>query len=300
MLKRVVASFAAAVVGAIVGMSSASAEPPVECHRDPITGQCVIVVTNPGQPPTPGGGGTGGGGNGGGGTTECTFAGEVIPCKVDEGYWSDDRACYVAVDSAPPPASDPVWEGHHPEGAIYSCWLPGSTAMSWFWSLTPPAGAVAPPDPRVLAQQAIAAMNLRAVTIGIVPESTPGSIGVVGMPTWMWVEGPTPATMGPITRSASARGFSVTATAKVQRVVWKMGDGKSVTCTGPGTPYADNYGKKSSPSCGHTYTRQGRYAVTATSYWTVTWSGIGQSGTIPLDFASTTNLTMGESQVVTQ
>jgi hypothetical protein len=76
------------------------------------------------------------------------------------------------------------------------------------------------------------------------------------------------------------------------------GDGATVTCSGPGTPYADSYGKKSSPTCGHTYTRQGTYTVRATSYWTVRWNGLGQSGTIPLDFADTTNITMGEAQVL--
>jgi hypothetical protein len=75
---------------------------------------------------------------------------------------------------------------------------------------------------------------------------------------------------------------------------------QTVTCTGPGVPYADSYGKQSSPECGHTYTRQGRYTVSATSYWTVNWSGIGQTGTIPIDFTTTTNITMGESQVINQ
>ena len=106
--------------------------------------------------------------------------------------------------------------------------------------------------------------------------------------------------MGPITRTASARGYTVTATAEVTKIVWNMGDGQSVTCTGPGTPYADSFGKKSSPTCGHTYTRQGRYTVSATSYWTVAWSGIGETGVIPIDFTSTTAITMGESQVITQ
>ena len=167
-----------------------------------------------------------------------------------------------------------------------------------FWAATPP--SLPPPDPAVLGQQAMESMNLKAIDIGIVPEDTPGSIGIIGMPTWMWVEAPGENTMGPITRSASARGYTVTATAKVTKIVWNMGDGQTVTCTGPGTPYADSYGKQSSPNCGHTYIRQGRYTISATSYWTVNWSGIGQTGTIPIDFTTTTNITMGESQVINQ
>lgn len=143
-------------------------------------------------------------------------------------------------------------------------------------------------------------MNLKAITIGIVPEPRPGSIGIIGMPTWMWAQNPNANTWGPLTRSASAGGYTVTATAKAQRVVWSMGDGATVTCNGPGTPYLDSYGKKSSPTCGHTYTRAGKYTVRATSYWVVTWSGLGLSGTIPLNFTDTTTITMGEAQVLTQ
>ncbi len=123
---------------------------------------------------------------------------------------------------------------------------------------------------------------------------------MIGMPTWMWVSNRADNTWGPITREATAAGFTVTATAKVVKIVWNMGDGSSVTCTGPGTQYSDGYGKQSSPTCGHTYTRPGSYAVSATSYWEVSWSGIGQSGVIPVNFTSTANITMGEVQVLNQ
>ena len=211
--------------------------------------------------------------------------------------------CYISPSPADYPPDSPMWKGRHPEGAIYMCYnpfLPGGTRGYDFWSLTPPAGPAAPPDPRELAERAVASMNLKAINIGIVPEDVPGSVGIIGLPTWMWVETPGETTTGPITRSASAGGYTVTATAKVTKIVWNMGDGQTVTCTGPGTPYADSYGKKSSPDCGHTYTRQGRYTVSATSYWTVNWSGIGQTGTIPIDFTTRTNITMGESQVINQ
>jgi hypothetical protein len=114
----------------------------------------------------------------------------------------------------------------------------------------------------------------------------PGSVGIVGLPTWMWVADPGQHTWGPITRTASSAGYGVTATAKVQRVVWAMGDGNTVTCTKRGTPYADSFGKRASPDCGYTYTRQGTYTVRATSYWRVIWAGIGQSGTIAAPLSS--------------
>ena len=57
---------------------------------------------------------------------------------------------------------------------------------------------------------------------------------------------------------------------------------------------------KSSPDCGHTYVRQGKHQVRATSYWQVDWSGMGQSGSIPLSFSDTALVTIGEAQVLTQ
>ena len=264
---------------------SAIAEGPA-CHKtDPQTGVCTIWIE---VPPEGGGGGGGGGGS------------NIIVLVID-----GQRCTFAGLKNPQPEKNDPVWEGHT-DGAIYACEVApevrvGSIIAGFqipFWAAAPP--ALPPPDPRVLAQQAVDSMNLKAINIGIVPEDRPGSIGIIGLPSWMWVEAPAENTMGPITRSASARGYTVTAVAKVTKIVWNMGDGRTVTCTGPGTPYADSYGKQSSPTCGHTYTRQGRYTVSATSYWTVEWAGIGQTGTIPIDFTTTTNITMGESQVINQ
>ncbi len=140
-------------------------------------------------------------------------------------------------------------------------------------------------------------MNLSAITIGLVPEPEAGSVGLVGMPNWMWVENPSENTWGPITRSASAAGWTVTATGRVSQVAWSMGDGQVVSC-GAGTVYRDSYGKSKSPNCGHVYTRQGAYTVQATSHWVITWSGIGQAGTIPMDLTRSAAVTIGEVQVL--
>ena len=193
-----------------------------------------------------------------------------------------------------------MWQGHR-DGSVYSCVTPGlvGTGLSERWSLVPPAGPAAPPDPRVLAERAVAAMGLRAVDVGIVPQPLPGRVGVVGLPTWMWVQEPSASSWGPVSRSASAGGYSVTATGRVDRVVWSMGDGSTVVCRTPGTPYADRFGKQLSPDCGHRYTRQGVYRVRATSHWRVEWAGIGQRGVIPLQFTQSAVITMGEAQVLT-
>ncbi len=305
MLRRVFLTVVAVLAITVIGACPALASSPVTCPPgsapNPTTGTCQIVVTTPGSGGGGGRGGSNAGNSGGSAPEKCAskYSGKEMPCRDGNSYWSNDRGCYIGPDPGNPPKTDPVWEGHT-DGAIYLCYSPdiiGTNAYS-FWSLTPPAGPAAPPDPRVLAQQAIATMGLRAVAIGIVPEARAGSVGIIGMPTWMWVADPGEQTWGPMTRSASAGGYTVTATAKVDRVVWVMGDGSTVTCTTKGTPYADSFGKKSSPDCGHTYTRQGTYVVAATSYWTVAWAGIGQTGTIPLDFTQQATIVMGESQVL--
>jgi len=299
---------ALALALSLLAAAPASAADPVTCPPpsvfNPRWGTCTIVVTDPGDQ-----GGTrpsgGGGQNGGAAPKVCRDAnGDVLPCRDGASWWSNSWGCYVKPLTPQPPKSDPRWNGHT-DGAIYECYDPlvagtGGTPITYRWSATPPGGPAAPPDPRVLAQSAIAQMRLKAVAIGIVPEPVAGRVGIIGMPTWMWVDDPGPSTLGPITRTASASGFSVTATATADRIVWEMGDGATVVCRGAGTPYADSRGRQPSPDCGHTYTKQGVYTVRATSYWTVAWSGMGLNGSIPLNFTQTTTITMGEAQVLTQ
>jgi hypothetical protein len=238
----------------------------------------------------------------------CRFDGREIDCESKFGVWNGH--CYVKVADPQPSKADAVWAGHE-DGVIVVCMpyicvpQPGQDTIpvadcpgrSVYWAPRAPEFGV---DPAVLAQRAVDRMQLEPIDIGIVPEDEPGSVGIVGMPQWMWVNEPAPNTFGPITASASAGGATVTATASVDRIVWDMGDGTTVTCIGAGTPYEDRYDISDSPDCGHRYTKQGAYEVTATSYWMVQWEGVGQTGTIPLDFTSTANIVMGEAQVISQ
>ena len=233
----------------------------------------------------------------------------VVPCTTEGvyspiAYWSDAKHCYIGRMEPQPIAGDPGWEGHT-DGAVYYCQPPGSvvsTGIKIFWSAISPLAAL-PPDPAQLARQALAAMALKAIQIGIAPDPKPGSIGLVGLPVWMWTI-PTQQTYGPITRSASAGGITVTATAKVKTLVWSMGDGNTVTCASPGTPYSDGYGKSDSPTCGHRYSRTSlgqpgdAYPIGATSYWEVTWAGGGENGVIKIDFTANTQTRIGELQVL--
>ncbi|MFD9517913.1 ATP/GTP-binding protein [Streptomyces sp. NPDC059979] len=176
----------------------------------------------------------------------------------------------------------------------------GATISSTFWAATPPTAVV---DPAVLAQQAVDRMLLRGPEIGITPK--PGGQGVVGMPVYMWTA-TGPETYGPNSASASAGSVTVTATAKVGKIVWNMGDGKSVTCTTAGTPYKAAYGKSPSPDCGHRYTApssttsSGMYHVTATATWSIDWqvTGGGQAGQLTAVRTSAADITVAEVQVL--
>ena len=301
MLKKIlVGIFALAIT--FGGAPAAHAGAPVSCGPDlSWDGQkCQVIAASPGAADGHSGGSDAVGSlSGDAAPRTCAIEGSPVPCHdSDLGWWSDGRGCYVQITTPQPPKTVAAWSGHT-DGAIYNCSLPHVSMFGGlvylFWSAAPPAG----PDPLVLAQTAIASMNLTPVTIGIVPEDKPGSVGLVGLPVWLWASSPDQHSWGPITRSASAGGFTVTATAKVTKVRWQMGDGGVVVCTGPGTVYEDRFGKSDSPTCGYTYTRQGTYTVRAESTWSVAWSGMGRSGTIPVTLNRATTITVGELQVIT-
>jgi len=260
-------------------------------------GGCTIEVTTkpkPGRstnnisaPSRPSNGGGGGGG-------KCEFNGKDIPCSSNMGKWYSPQQCYAK------PAGSEVADVAvaNPGYSMYTCQGPLDPFGTEIALPNAALGAPAPPDPAVLARRALAQMGLQAVEIGIVPKPGPNSVGLVGMPTWMWVADPGPSTTGPITRTASEGGYTVTATGTVSKIVWKMGDGHSVVCEGEGTPYVDAYGKRDSPTCGYTYKKQGHYRISATSYWQIAWGGIGQTGVIPIDFTQDVQIQVGEAQVI--
>lgn len=287
----------------------AVADPGVTCPDgqalDARTQTCRIYIVNTGAPTGPGdapvqpvSGGSGGE------VTACVDRSlgrnDPLPCESDRGYWSNAMNCYVRLRDPQPPKSSSLWQGRE-DGAIYDCGLPAGQdgPPTPFWSASMPAGPAAPVDPAVVAQTIVTQMELRAFDIGMVPEDRPDSMGIVGLPMWLWVNNPSEQTFGPMVRSASLGSVTVTATADVQRIVWDMGDGGAVTCTTVGTPFTDGHGGNQSPDCGYTYTRQGTYAIAATAYWNVAWaSNTGVTGNIPLEFTSTRQVVVGEIQVV--
>lgn len=262
-------------------------------YEDPVTHRLVSGVKCPGTPsktPSPP--------SAVGGTGACTnpFTGDAIPCTINGAPWVAAWKCYA--QSLP---NQPV-DAAHVGMTAYECrWAASGASMMGitpiYWARSTPA----PVDPATLAQEAVASMQLEAIRIGMVPDQSPGSMGIVGVPVWLWVDLPDPQTFGPATSSASAGGVTVTATARVSKVVWAMGDGKAVTCTTAGSVFRSGDGGKRSPDCGYSYTKQGTYTIRATSTWAITWTATtGVAGTLALSFTSTRVLVVGEIQVVTR
>lgn len=244
-------------------------------------------------------------------------------CTVGSRRWNG--RCYAGVAADQPAADDPLWNGHrdaagNPDGVILDC-LPKDCAfadgqpgnvdgtinscgiLTQFWA----SGAPGQVTPRVLAEWAVARMHIQAPQIGMTGGVPPDGMQWVNLPAWMWAADPGDSTTGPITASAADGGTTVTATAVLDKTVWSMGDGVSITCAGAnaaGTPFEDRYAGLPSPTCGYTYTRTSAhqpneaFTVTVRAYWTVTWSGGGQSGTIPVQVYRSIQKRVGEVQVL--
>ncbi len=295
---------AAGLIGALalaaLGAGPAAADGTVTCGSVGLDGSrdCEVAATEPG--------GTGGSAQNVGSTSPakvtCEWKGQEVDCTSDEGTWSNARQCWVQMADPQPVADSSLWEGHT-DGAIYKCSPPsgggGLLGVAWggityFWSDAAPVAV----NPSALAREAVERMNLRSPRVGATPLPSSDAVSVIGLPTWLWVDNADERGWGPITRSASAGGVTVTATARVSKVVWDMGDGNRVTCRNAGTEWTPAKGDGDSPTCGYRYETPGMHTITATTFWRVGWSGAGQSGTITFDMAGSRSLDVVELRAV--
>ena len=156
-------------------------------------------------------------------------------------------------------------------------------------SESPEPNSAGAPEPVVLARVAVERMDLHAPDIGLWPhplEELPDGYNYVGWNNWMWIKNPNPNTWGPITKTVTQSGYSITATAAVTHLTWEMGNGDTKTC-GKGVEHPEhNTRNEKSPGCGYVYHQTGNYTITATAHWAIVWTGLGQQGTIEMDLTT--------------
>ncbi|WP_341721095.1 hypothetical protein QQG74_01095 [Micromonospora sp. FIMYZ51] len=283
------------------GVPATAAGPGGGCA--PAQPNCDVWDDDPGTPGggNNGGGDNGGGGNGGGGGGGCQRQGQTVPC-YDEllGWFNSNDGCYYKIADSPPQEPPEGWQYY-----TKTCYGNGIGDEQLVLLEEPPPGFGAPPDPEELARRAFASITLLAPRASVAPRKRIGP-GLVGLPVWMWAE-PGASQFGPLSASASDRGLTVTIEAKVEQVIWDMGNGDEVSCDGPGTPYdaTGQHAGRPSPDCGYDngYPQAGTYRVQATTYWTVEWSSSsGVQGQIP-DVTRTSGpveIQINELQVVTR
>lgn len=305
MLKRLLIAIAMVLAASVVWAPDASACPIQICDR---YGNCSFEECGPGS------GGGGGGedapdpGRSGEKATKCYYGSTEVACVTGAGTWSSIVKAWCRPTSPQPPFTDAVWSGKT-TGKVYTCSPPTSDPNApdyglqfQRWLASSP--ELPPPDPEVLAWRALARVNLQPIDLGIAPEplaTNANSLGAVGLPVWLWSDTTAPNKTGPISDSASERGFTVTITARLKNITWNLGDGSAPIQCGIGTRFNPAaMGPQTPVTCGRQagYSKQGQYTITATSNWEVSWQGIGQSGMIPYTRETSGTVRIGEIQVV--
>lgn len=155
----------------------------------------------------------------------------------------------------------------------------------------PPAPAAPVVDVATIAREAATTIQLPEPDLHLGPEPSVNEWNMlaVGQPVWFWTT--TPATLN---ASTTQQGIPLTLTATLQATTINTGDDTTHTCatTTPRPTTADPLAK--SPDCGHTWTVHGTYPVTATTHWTITWSALGHTGTLPMERTTTRQVTVGQ------
>jgi hypothetical protein len=165
--------------------------------------------------------------------------------------------------------------------------------------------AAAPAAPALSPEQVayIASARIRLTPpkpmIGPPPGINEWKMAAVGYPLWLWAEG----NLDPAPVSDSVMDIAVSLDAHLVKVVFDMGDGHKVSCSTPATKWNRSVepGAKS-PSCGYAYPKpslpKGSYTVTAHAVWAIGWNINGTTGTIPFFQSASTQIPVGELQVL--
>lgn len=134
------------------------------------------------------------------------------------------------------------------------------------------------PTQSTIVSSALGALNPPRPTIHTSPGYRKGLL--VQTPTWLWV---TPSYWRTYSTTITVWGYVVTIFATPTVVRWNMGNGDSVTCVGPGTPWLPGFGDALS-TCKYTYRHSSdgapgdRHRITATVTFAGSFTTVGLGG----------------------
>lgn len=266
------AALAAAILVALVPLTSGVALAEDEPVTDGGNGSVVIVIQVPG---------TQGDGSGGYGSDEGV---NLNPC-----YWvvAEDPGAAAAGFTSSSQEGYPTSEQIESPGVVwYSRRCPEHYGYQWVLvGEPPPPGLPPPPTPGSLAALAVKYMQIPLPDV----EANPASPGVVNLPTWLWLANDS-WTVPP--GRLSLRGVTVTVIVTPKYVDWNTGAGTR-RCNGQGREYDTSAPPEGqSTYCSWTYTESSagqpgeKFQGTATSVWGVHWISSGgptgpQQGDLP-------------------
>lgn len=287
-MRRVVGVFVACLV---VGLCGGSAGAAGEAEQSQVGGvirdgapEAVVVV---GRSGTLGSWESGAGGGGGGARWRCGYyAFDLDPADSDGGLAS------VHYDAGPvdPEPGQPY---------VLACFDGSGRMAKSVLQVFDPAD---PLGPIAATERALDEARRRLDLPLPQPALNPPGAQLVGVATWLWVDGP----WSPASATAAVGAVAATVTATPVQVVWSTGDGTTTTCDAgtrydPGRPPAGQHS-----SCTHVFTRSsaalpgGTYAVSATVTYEVTWSAsTGAGGDLgPLSRSTTVAVRVVEAQAL--
>lgn len=272
------------LIAAAVGVAAVTAASPAMADDRP--GGTGGAYVDPGGNPTAvasdTGSGGGGSGSDGGGSTENPCPWRVV---VDDDF---AFAMYDPVTGQRQHSSTGRWLGR---------WCDGDGGL--FGYFVKPEGTIV--DPYQLALDALASVSIGAPAIRTSPSEN--STLYVQVPTWLWLE---QGWWQPYEATANAGRVWSTVRASPVTTVWRLGDGNSVSCRGPGTPWHPGMPEDGS-NCTHTYRSSsasrpgGTFHIEANVTIEVSWTTNvpGDGGTLPgINRISSVDVEVGEIQAI--
>lgn len=242
------------------------------------------------------------------------FGEVVVPCHHETLGWYDGTRCYYGdfpplVEIPEPPEGKTEEDGRYyyrtcllsVQGELPNQTYTIQANLSWAWFDFEEVPEASPQD---VVNQWLATIGLDGIEFALAPPET--GAGLIGLPVWLGIaEGAN--SWGPIQDTDCIGTVCVEIEALVTEVAWEMGDGTVVTCARDDhAVWRSGMDFRAPRGCHHYYQRasrsqpDGRYQVTATSFWQVSWSrdAAGDSGVVETERTATTSVQIDEIQVL--